>query len=268
MAARDVVLLGSIAALGAAVYLASRADAPLADAGGFDPGPFSDLSGAGLAGDLSGLDFSGGGEWWDFGALYPGGDAAGGQEEEEGDIPQSAFDAIVGPAFDAITDAVRDPVGLVDDAIFALVGHRVMGARWLDAAAKPENAAFVAAMHAAESRYGIPGNLVVRVAWQESRFNPRAHNRRSNATGIMQIVPRWHPYVDAWDPLASIDYGAKYLSQLYRQFGSWELALKAYNWGPGNLKKWQAGKLAEPTETSTYSRQILADLGATGQVLA
>jgi soluble lytic murein transglycosylase-like protein len=167
------------------------------------------------------------------------------------------------------SDALLD---VVDDAAFELVGFRVMsGSRWELAADKPENAAFVAAMHDAEARYGLPFGFVVRVAWQESRFNPDAYNRRSGATGIMQIVPRWHPSVNAAEPFSAIDYAARYLAQLFRQFGTWELALKAYNWGPGNVKKWIAGGTAapvEPLETRNYSRQILADLAATGQVLA
>jgi soluble lytic murein transglycosylase-like protein len=168
-----------------------------------------------------------------------------------------------GSPFDLLT-------GAVDDFGYSLTGYRIMGARWQDAAAQPENSALVAAMHEAETRYGIPADLVVRLAWQESRFKVDAHNA-SGASGIMQIVPRWHPGVNPLDPLAAIDYGARYLAQLARQFGTWELALKAYNWGPGNVAAWLRGgpdAPAEPMETQNYSAQILADLAEAGRVIA
>lgn len=168
----------------------------------------------------------------------------------------SALDALAGP---------------LDDLGYSLTGYRLMSTRWRDAAADPENSALVVAMHDAESRYAIPRDLIVRLAWQESRFKVDAFNASSGATGVMQIVPRWHPGVDAQDPFAAIDYGARYLRDLQRQFGTWELALKAYNWGPGNLQKWLAGgpdAPVEPLETRNYSGQILADLGEIGQVIA
>ena len=169
-----------------------------------------------------------------------------------------------GNPFDLIT-------GAVDDLGYSLTGYRIMGTRWRDAAAQPENSFLIAAMHEAEARYGIPADLVVRLAWQESRFKVAAYNAGSGATGIMQIVPRWHPGVDPLDPPTAIDYGARYLAQLKRQFGSWELALKAYNWGPGNVAAWLRGgddAPTEPLETQNYSAQILADLAEAGRVIA
>ena len=168
----------------------------------------------------------------------------------------------------SLLDALAGPV---DDLQYSLTGYRLMGTRWIAAAAEPENVALVAAMHEAEARYGIPVDLVVRLAWQESRFKADAYNVGSGATGIMQIVPRWHPGVDAWEPFASIDYGARYLAQLARQFGTWELALKAYNWGPGNVQAWLRGGASapsEPLETQNYSSQILADLAEAGRAVA
>lgn len=177
----------------------------------------------------------------------------------------------VGPvltdAAETVSEVAEAALDAVDDFTFSLVGYRVMsGARWLDAAAKPEKAVYVNAMTDAEARYGVPQGLGLRLMWQESRFNPQAFNARSGATGIMQIVPRWHPDVNAADPLASIDYGMRYLVTLYRQFGTWELALMAYNWGPGNVAKWlKAGGVGSvPLETQNYTRQILADVRATG----
>jgi soluble lytic murein transglycosylase-like protein len=130
---------------------------------------------------------------------------------------------------------------------------------------------------AAEERNGIPAFLLVRLAWQESRFRKDivtgATVSGAGAVGIMQIVPRWHPSMtisDCQTPAIAIPYAAGYLRALYRQFNSWELALKAYNWGPGNVNKWLArGRIGEPVETARYSAEILSDWSdATGRNLA
>ncbi len=111
---------------------------------------------------------------------------------------------------------------------------------------------------AAESRYGLPRNILARMAQQESSYNPAAKSR-AGAVGLMQIVPKWHPTVNANDPAASIDYAGRYLRSLYLQLGTWPLALAAYNWGIGNLKA--KGIAAAPLETRNYVAAISHDVG-------
>jgi len=118
----------------------------------------------------------------------------------------------------------------------------------------------------ATQEYNLPCGLISRVAYQESHYNPKALNKGSNAQGMMQIVPRWHPGVDPWNPDEAIPYAAKYIRQLYNQFGSWDKALAAYNWGLGNLgvaiKKYGDDWLTHtPTETYNYVTQIGKDSG-------
>ncbi|QWE07539.1 transglycosylase SLT domain-containing protein [Polynucleobacter sp. JS-JIR-5-A7] len=86
------------------------------------------------------------------------------------------------------------------------------------------------------------------------------------------------------DVLQSTDAALDYLQRLYNQFGSWELALAAYNWGAGNVAKAQKRNLAAglstdyeslnmPRETRMYVpklmayRQIVLDPSAYGIVL-
>ena len=126
-------------------------------------------------------------------------------------------------------------------------------------------APYLAMFAAAEAANGIPHNLLVRVAKQESNFDPRAHNAGSNASGMMQIVPYWHPGIDPYNVAEAIPYAGRYLAQMQRQFGTWSRALAAYNWGPGNLEKhlaraagdWREGM---PRETRNYVAQITADV--------
>lgn len=86
------------------------------------------------------------------------------------------------------------------------------------------------------------------------------------------------------DVLQSTDAALDYLQRLHNQFGSWELALAAYNWGAGNVAKAQKRNLAAglptdylslkmPNETRNYVpklmayRQIVLDPQAYGIVL-
>lgn len=119
--------------------------------------------------------------------------------------------------------------------------------------------------NAAEKAQGIPSGLLFRQAYQESRFREDIITGKvrsaAGAVGIMQIIPKWHPEVGeagALDPVRAIPYAAKYLAQLKKQFGSWELALAAYNFGPGNVAKTPAAKW--PLETKNYVSQITADI--------
>ena len=127
-------------------------------------------------------------------------------------------------------------------------------------------APFLAAFRASELKYGLPPDLLNRVAYQESRYNPDALSP-VGATGIMQFMPATAVEfgIDPTDPFQSIDAAGKYLSQLYRQFKSWPIAIAAYNWGPGNMKKHlvKHGRLniaALPDETRKYL-SIAGDIG-------
>jgi membrane-bound lytic murein transglycosylase D len=79
----------------------------------------------------------------------------------------------------------------------------------------------------------------------ESALKPRAKSR-VGATGLWQFMfatgkmygLNVSSYVDERsDPIKSTEAAAKYLSSLYSIFGDWDLALAAYNSGPGNVSK-------------------------------
>lgn len=118
-------------------------------------------------------------------------------------------------------------------------------------------------IYSAEDTNDLPRGLVARVAWQESRFRDDIITGKTvspaGAIGLMQIVPKHHPGVNPYDPIASIKYAAKFLADLYDQFGEWDKALAAYNWGPGNVKEFGLAKA--PTETRRYYSQITQDMG-------
>jgi soluble lytic murein transglycosylase-like protein len=134
----------------------------------------------------------------------------------------------------------------------------------------PEAAApYLADIMAAEYQNGMPQYLLARLLYQESRYRwdiiSGETTSSAGAVGIAQIVPRWHPNIDPLDPVASIHYAAAYLTKLKNQFGDWETALAAYNWGMGNVNnamktsgyKWLA---SAPTETQNYVSEIWGDV--------
>lgn len=121
----------------------------------------------------------------------------------------------------------------------------------------------------AAAREGMPAGLLEAVAYRESRFRADIINgatrSSAGAVGVMQIVPKWHPELGeagALDPKRAIPYAANYLRQLRDRFGTWRLALAAYNWGPGNLAA-AAGRPESswPSETRAYVEEITRNAG-------
>lgn len=106
-------------------------------------------------------------------------------------------------------------------------------------------------------RAGIDPDLFERQIGQESGFNPDAYNASSGATGIAQIIARFHPNVDPRDPLASLDYAAHWIASLRASYGSYKHALAAYNWGPGNVNRWNGQRATLPAETRRYLDVIM-----------
>ena len=118
-------------------------------------------------------------------------------------------------------------------------------------------------------RYGLPIELKA-MAIIESSMNPRAESR-VGAKGMWQFMYNtakgYGLHIDSFvdermDPVKSCVAAARYLSDAYKMFGDWNLAIAAYNCGAGNVLK--AIKRADgsrsfwdiwpylPAETRTY----------------
>lgn len=83
-----------------------------------------------------------------------------------------------------------------------------------------------------------PPDLVQKVIQIESAGNPNAVSSKG-AQGLMQLMPATAKAlgVDPTDPIANVEGGSRYLKQLIDKYGSHDIALAAYNWGPGNIDK-------------------------------
>lgn len=93
-------------------------------------------------------------------------------------------------------------------------------------------------------KYNLPDELKY-LSIIESGLNPTAVSR-ARAVGLWQFMSSTGRYFDLhqdWyidermDPEKSTEAACRYLKQLYNMFGDWELAISAYNTGPGNIRK-------------------------------
>jgi membrane-bound lytic murein transglycosylase D len=94
------------------------------------------------------------------------------------------------------------------------------------------------------ARHNLPQELKY-LAVVESALNPRAMSW-AKAVGLWQFMSptagdfnlKITPFIDErMDPEKATEAACKFLKQLYRIFGDWELVMAAYNCGPGNVKK-------------------------------
>lgn len=107
----------------------------------------------------------------------------------------------------------------------------------------------------AARRNNVPEDLFLRLVQQESAWNPNALST-AGAMGLAQLMPGTAAYlsVNARDPYQNLDGGARYLREQYDTFGSWRLALAAYNAGPGAVQT--HGGVPPYRETLNYVRVI------------
>lgn len=126
-------------------------------------------------------------------------------------------------------------------------------------------------------KYQIPRELMDALIVQESGYKVDAKSK-AGASGLMQLMPETAKSMgvtDIYNVDQNIDGGAKYLQLQFKRFGSWPLALAAYNAGPAavedylygtnktgqNPKHRKTGGIPNFPETQNYVKNIMAKSG-------
>jgi soluble lytic murein transglycosylase-like protein len=149
-----------------------------------------------------------------------------------------------------------------DGATRTYVVPRAEGFRSTRAVSGSRSAAYeqLISMHSASQ--GISPDLVRAVIQAESAFNPSARSVKG-AMGLMQLMPTTaavYGVLDPYDPVENIRAGVSYLkSLLVRYSNNEELALAAYNAGPGAVEKY--GAVPPYRETRAYVARIRRNAG-------
>ncbi|MBI3902842.1 MAG: transglycosylase SLT domain-containing protein [Nitrosomonadales bacterium] len=123
---------------------------------------------------------------------------------------------------------------------------------------------------------GMPTEIAL-LPMIESAYNPTAYSI-SRASGIWQFIPatgKTYGLQQNWwydgrrDIVSATRSALDYLQKLHDQFGDWQLALAAYNWGEGSVERAQEhnrrrglptdyASLKMPDETRNYVPKLLA----------
>ena len=98
--------------------------------------------------------------------------------------------------------------------------------------------------------YDVDPNFVAAVIMTESSGNPNAVSPK-NAVGLMQVLD------GPSDPDANIKEGTAIIGKWLRYYGSVDIAIAAYNAGPGNVKK--HGGIPPFAETHKHISRTLAN---------
>ena len=105
---------------------------------------------------------------------------------------------------------------------------------------------------------GVDPAIALSIARTESGFRHEAKSRHG-AVGVFQLMPSTAKRMGLNPYLLNdnIRGGIMYYKMMYKMFGSMELALAAYNAGPGNVKRYNA--VPPYAETERFVNKIMTD---------
>ena len=161
------------------------------------------------------------------------------------EAPRPGLAVRVGPVYETPT-AIRR---ILPDSAVAPAGS---------AGRVPATTPYADLFNAAEAKYDVNASLLAAVARQESGYDAGAVSP-AGAQGLMQLMPGTATGLGVTDPFdasQAVDGAARLLHSLLERFGRPDLALAAYNAGPGAVLRY--GGIPPYPETQNYVRSVLA----------
>jgi membrane-bound lytic murein transglycosylase D len=195
---------------------------------------------------------------------------------EELTVPRSPSEEIRRLALEAVQAESNDlPIELNDDVLSCVDLYQGPLREWF-AAALERGGRYLPRIREVFASEGVPQDLAY-LALVESAFKTGALSR-AKAKGVWQFIPetgrRYGLTQDWWvdersNPEKSTRAAAQFLRELHDLFGDWNLAMAAYNWGPGRVSRalentgasdyWTIRRLWRmPQETRNYVPMIHA----------
>ena len=170
------------------------------------------------------------------------------------EVQSAAEDSLADPLGDFSTELLKERLALLDEntpfsitynpSLERVIKSFLLQKRDLMERMLTASQFYFPMFEEALDKYNLPLEIKY-LAIVESALNPRAKSR-VGATGLWQFMygtGRMYQldvssYVDERsDPVLATEAACQYLSKLYEIFGDWDLALAAYNSGPGNVNK-------------------------------
>ncbi len=132
---------------------------------------------------------------------------------------------------------------------------------------KSDNITIEEAINRTANKYGVDSKLIRAIIKQESDFNPYSKSW-AGAMGLMQLMPEnviedgvKNPY----DIEENIDAGTRQFKRYLNKYNNVQMALAAYNAGPGTLARRGVKNTEEisklPSETRNYVKKVMAYYG-------
>ncbi len=112
----------------------------------------------------------------------------------------------------------------------------------------------------ASVKHNLDPALIAAVIKVESGFSVKAVSSKG-ARGLMQVMPKTASelgVIDLFNPSENVHAGSRYLRQQLDRFGCLELALAAYNAGPGAVAK--HGGIPPYKETQLFVKKVLSEI--------
>jgi soluble lytic murein transglycosylase-like protein len=140
------------------------------------------------------------------------------------------------------------------------------GKNTVSGSGSPVTGDFASLINQASEKYGVNPTLVKAVIQAESNFNSQAVSS-AGALGLMQLMPATASSLgvdNPLDPAQNIDGGVRFLSSLLDRYdGNIQLAVAAYNAGPGAVDRAQG--IPPYRETQVYVQRIMGYLQSSNE---